>query len=227
MFNNKPILAIETSQNLCSICVYYSDSKLFEMNFKLKNAHAEKLFESIEHVMNSAGIGIVDVGAISVSAGPGSFTGLRIGMSAAKGLAFGASIPIIPVPTFEALSLQVSNYLPDNVEFIIANKVNVEEVYFAKFKKNGNGYEYIEDLQVLKRNEIDIRTEDILIFGNALLDSGNSLNQKSRYRNISSPDAEYIAKWSILFGKQKVLYDYEYLEPTYIKNFIVKERKNV
>ncbi|MEJ2616746.1 MAG: hypothetical protein P8Z35_17460 [Ignavibacteriaceae bacterium] len=52
------------------------------------------------------------------------------------------------------------------------------------------------------------------------------MNQKNRFRNISSPDAKYIAKWSILFGQEKVLYDYEYLEPTYIKNFIVKERKN-
>ena len=226
MFNDKPILALETSQNLCSTCIYYSDSKFFEMNFKLKNSHAEKLFESIEHVMNSAGIGIKDIGVIAVSAGPGSFTGLRIGMSAAKGLAYGANIPIIPVPTFEALSLQVCNYLPDDEEFIITNKVNVEEIYYAKFKKNGQGYDFIEKLQVLYRNEIDIKTEDILIFGNALLDSSNNLNKKSRYRNISSPDSKYIAKWTVLYGQEKVLYDYKYLEPTYIKNFIVKERKN-
>ncbi len=103
----------------------------------------------IENVMNSAEIKINDIGAIAVSAGPGSFTGLRIGMSAAKGLAFGASIPIIPVPTFEALSFQICSYLPDNEEFIIANKVNVEEVYFAKFKKIQLGYAFIEDLQVL------------------------------------------------------------------------------
>jgi len=151
---------------------------------------------------------------------------LRIGMSAAKGLAYGANIPIIPVPTFEALSLQICNYLPDDEEFIITNKVNIEEIYYAKFKKNGQEYDFIEKLQVLYRNEIDIKTEDILIFGNALLDSGNNLNKISRYRNISSPDSKYIAKWSVLYGQEKVLYDYEYLEPTYIKNFIVKERKN-
>ena len=226
MFKDKPILAIETSQNLCSTCIYYSESKYFEMNFKLKNAHAEKLFESIDYVINSAGINIADIGAVAVSAGPGSFTGLRIGMSAAKGLAYGVSIPIIPVPTFEALSFQICSYLPDNEEFIITNKVNVEEVYFAKFKKNGEVYDFVEDLQVLNRKEIDINTEDILIFGNALLDSGNNLNQKSKNHNISSPDAKYIAKWSLVFGREKVLYDYEYLEPTYIKNFIVKERKN-
>jgi tRNA threonylcarbamoyladenosine biosynthesis protein TsaB len=227
MFNNKPILAIETSQNLCSTCVFFSDKKYFEMNFKLKNAHAEKLFESIEYAMNSAGIGITDIGAIAVSAGPGSFTGLRIGMSAAKGLAFGISLPLIPVPTFEAFCFQICSYLPDKEEFIISNKVNVEEIYYAKFRKNGEGYDFIEDLQVLHRNEVNIQPEDILIFGNALLDSGNNLNMKSRRSDISSPDAKYIAKWSLLFGQDKVLYDYEYLEPTYIKNFIVKEKKNV
>lgn len=226
MFNDKPILAIETSQNLCSVCIYYSDSKFFEMNFKLKNAHAEKIFESIEHVMDSAGVKMNDIGVIAVSAGPGSFTGLRIGMSAAKGMAFGSSIPIIPVPTFEALCLQVCSYLPDNEEFIICNKVNVEEVYYAKFKKNVNKYDFIENLQVLNGNELNVKLNDILIFGNALLDSGNNLNLKSKHRNISSPDAKYIAKWSLLFGHDKILYDFEYLEPTYVKNFIVKERRN-
>ena len=226
MFNDKPILALETSQNLCSICVYYSENKFFEMNFRLKNAHAEKLFESLEYVMNSAGVDMKNIGVIAVSAGPGSFTGLRIGMSAAKGLAFGSSIPVIPVPTFEALCIQICSYLPYNEEFIICNKVNVEEVYYAKFKKKKNGYDFTENLQVLNRNELESRLNDILIFGNALLDSGNNLNLKSKQRNISSPDAKYIAEWSILYGHDKVLYDFDYLEPTYIKNFIVKERKN-
>jgi tRNA threonylcarbamoyladenosine biosynthesis protein TsaB len=227
MFKDKPILAIETSQSLCSACVYFSDDKFFEMNFNLKNAHAEKLFESINFVMNSAKIKINDIGVIAISAGPGSFTGLRIGMSAAKGLALGVSLPLIPVPTFEALSLQICSYLPEGEEFGIANKVNIEEVYFAKLKKTSQGYVFIENLQVISHNSAAAKSKDILIFGNALLDSGNNLNLKSRQRNISSPEAKYIAKWSLLCGIEKTLYDYDFLEPVYVKNFIVKEKKNV
>ncbi len=227
MINNNPILSIETSQNLCSTCIYFSENKFFEMNFKLKNAHAEKLFESIEYVINSAAITINDITAIAVSSGPGSFTGLRIGMSAAKGIAFGLSLPIIPVPTFEALSLQICNYIPINTEFIIANKVNVEEIYYAKIKKTSSGYIFLEDLKVLNHTEINNKVGNTLIFGNASLDSGNNLLHISQSTNIASPNAKFVAQWCDYFGKNKILYNYEYLEPTYIKNFIIKERKNV
>ena len=91
-----------------------------------------------------------NISAVAVSSGPGSFTGLRIGMSAAKGLAFGVSLPIISVPTFEALAFQLSNGLADGTEFIIANKVNSEEIYFAKFKVKSNNYIFAQDLQIVK-----------------------------------------------------------------------------
>ena len=227
MFDDKPILAIETSQSLCSTCVYFEENKFFEMNFKLKNAHAEKLFNSIDQVINSAGIKINDIGAIAISSGPGSFTGLRIGMSAAKGIAFGLSILIVPVPTFEALSLQICSYIPDNTEFIIANKVNMDEIYFARFKKHLNGYSFIENLQVLNHKELNNKIGDALIFGNASLDSGNNLHPKVQNKNISSPNAKFVAQWSKLYGKNKAIFNYDYLEPTYIKNFIIKERKDV
>jgi tRNA threonylcarbamoyladenosine biosynthesis protein TsaB len=227
MFDNKPILAIETSQSLCSTCVYFSVNKYFEMNFKLKNAHAEKLFESIESVLNSAEKKINDIGAIAISAGPGSFTGLRIGMSAAKGMAFGLSLPVIPVPTFEALALQICGFLHDNTEFIIANKINTEEIYFAKFKKSYPNYIFVENLQMLNYEEMNNKLGNTLIFGNASLDSGNNLFSIRQNKDISSPSAKFIARWSEQFGSDKVLNNYEYLEPTYIKNFIVKEKKNV
>ena len=226
MFNNQPVLAIETSQSLCSTCVYFSENKYYEMNFKLKNTHAEKLFESVEIVFSSAKIKINDIGAIVVSAGPGSFTGLRIGMSAAKGMAFGLSLPIIPVPTFEALALQICGFIPDETEFIIANKINTEEIYFAKFQKNGANYIFKENLQILNHEEIKDKLNSTLIFGNASLDSGNNLFSIRQNKDLLSPNAKYVAKWSELFGKDKVLNNYEYLEPTYVKNFIVKEKKN-
>jgi tRNA threonylcarbamoyladenosine biosynthesis protein TsaB len=227
MFDDKPILAIETSQSLCSTCVFFSGNKYFEMNFKLKNAHAEKLFESIESVLSSAGIKIKDIGAVAISAGPGSFTGLRIGMSAVKGIAFGLSLPVIPVPTFEALALQICSFVPDNTEFIIANKINMDEIYFAKFKKNHPYYIFVENLQMLNYEEINNKLGNALIFGNASLDSSNNLFSIRQNKDISSPNAKFIAEWSRQFGSDKILNDYEYLEPTYIKNFIVKEKKNV
>lgn len=218
----KPILSIETSGNLCGVSIYVDDTKFYTVNIFQKNAHAEKLFEGIEAAMKTASLSLKDLCAVAVSAGPGSFTGLRIGMSAAKGLAFGSGLPIIPVPTFDALALQISSYLEDGAEFIIANKVNIEEIYFAKFKVNSNSYIFVEDLKIINREELLSGAGDHLVFGTACI---NCIGSNFR-PDVSVPDPFYVAKWSRLFGQDKALLDYDYLEPNYLKNFIIKERKN-
>ncbi len=237
MPEEKPILSIETSGSLCGVCAYFNDVKYFEAAAHLKNSHAEKLFELIDFVIKSSGTSVKDFEAVAVSSGPGSFTGLRIGMSAAKGIAFGSSLPIIPVPTFEALAFQISNLLPGGSDFIIANKVNVEEIYFAKFRSGSrdedsyhslidksNNYIFAENLKIVNRNEYEALTKDCLVFGNAGKDSLEKV--KSDRAVIESPSAFYVARWSKYFGNDQVTKNYDYLEPNYLKNFIVKERKN-
>ncbi len=222
MSEDKPILSIETSGNLCGACVYFSDEKYFEASLNLKNSHSEKLFEQIDFVIKSSGVKISELKCIAVSSGPGSFTGLRIGMSAAKGFAFGAGLPIVPVPTFEALALQISKYLNDEEVFSVANNVNVEELYFAKFKIKGNSYIFVENLQILNKKDFVTHNLGTITFGNSLV------NSQSNYHNVlSSPNPFYVAKWCKLLGEKLLTYDYDYLEPNYFKNFIVKGQKNV
>jgi tRNA threonylcarbamoyladenosine biosynthesis protein TsaB len=211
--SDKPVLAIETSQSLCSTCIYYNDNHYFQAEFNLKNAHAEKIFTLIDHVIAAAGISFSSLAAVAVSSGPGSFTGLRIGMSAAKGIAFGAGLPIISVPTFEALALQISSFLGEGTSFVIANKVNMEELYYARFQVLNNSYIFTEDLKIIKKIELDFNAPDLLFYGN-----GTGLN------SISSPDAFFVAKMSRHSGL-KSIEDFDNLEPGYLKNFIIKEKK--
>ena len=222
MNEDKPILSIETSGNLCGACVYISDQKYFEASINLKNSHSEKLFEQIDFVVKSSGIKLKDFKCVAVSAGPGSFTGLRIGMSAAKGLASGSGLPIVPVPTFEALAFQISNYLPEAALFSIANKVNVEELYYAKFKVKSNNYIFVENLQIIKKKDYQLNEQNTVTFGNSLVNS-----QSNFHRYISSPSPLYVAKWCKHFGDSILTFDYDYLEPNYLKNFIVKGKENV
>ena len=205
----KPVLAIETSGSLCGAAVYYSDYKFFEVSIQNKNVHAEKIFEAVDFVLKSAGVEPSDLSSVAVSSGPGSFTGLRIGMSAAKGIAFGASLPIVSVPTFDAIALQLCGILPENTTFALANKVNVEELYFAKFQINANSFIFVEALEVIHKNELKDRTGDCIVFGNAVEDN-----------NYSVPKPEFVAKWSLI-NKDKMTYDFDYLEPDYLKNFII------
>lgn len=208
MNNNKPILSIETSESLCGTCVYFSDEKYYEASIHLKNVHAEKLFETIDYVIKAAGIETNDLGAIAVSSGPGSFTGLRIGMAAAKGIAFGLSLPIIPVPTFEALALQIASQLPDGTKFIIANKVNIEEVYYAKFQINSNlldrpnNYIFVEKLKIINLSEFQDFSEDCITFGNVNAETagkkdGRKINLLTDRKKIAAPSPVFVAKWEV------------------------------
>ena len=214
----KPILAFETSGNLCGVCVYYSDDKFFSSTINLKHSHSEKIFELTEWLFKVANINASELDSIAVSEGPGSFTGLRIGFSAAKGIAYSANIPIIPVPTFEALAYQLASIKKEDEIFIISNKVKSDEVYFAKFQIRGFSYIFVEDLTILS-NEIFIKkAQDYQVFG----DSAKLLNKELLYP--TSPDPLFIAKWAVQFGTEKKTFEYDFMEPNYLKNFIVKEK---
>lgn len=216
MNEEKPILAIETSGASGSVALFFPDGNYYESVIKDKRSHSEKLLGSVDEVLKAGNTKIADVEAIAVSAGPGSFTGLRIGMSAAKGLALGAGLPIIPVPTFEAIALRVCGELTEGEEFIVANKVNSDEIYYAKFQIKDNSYIFADDLQILKQSEIEGKNGKHK-FGNVFPDLEG---------NMSVPGAVYIAKWARLFGKSLSTFDFDYTEPNYLKNFIVKVKRN-
>jgi len=214
----KPILAIETSEVTCGICIYFSDDKFFSSSMNLKHSHAENIFEIIDWLFKISKIRPEDLDNIAISSGPGSFTGLRIGMSAAKGIAYGSGLPVIAVPTYDAFAIQISQLLPNESQFIIANKVNKDEVYFAKFQIRANSYIFVDDLMVLKNNLFKIKVNDVPVFGNAAL----LLNENVKFP--FSPDPKFVAKWAVEFGEKNKTFEYDFLEPNYLKNFIIKEK---
>ncbi|MCH7772683.1 MAG: tRNA (adenosine(37)-N6)-threonylcarbamoyltransferase complex dimerization subunit type 1 TsaB [Bacteroidetes bacterium] len=220
MINIIPLLAIETSEEICSAAIYFSDEKFYTSSINLKHSHSEKLFEIIEVLFNLAGINRNEISAIAVSGGPGSFTGLRIGMAAAKGIATGTGVPLLVVPTFEALAFQLSFQMAEGSEFIIANKVNRSEVYYARFQIKSNSFIFADDLKILTNEDFIKKINGIKTFGNAYKYIVNNENNIT----ANSPTAEYIARWAVKFGGNKFSYDYDYFEPVYIKNFVIKKR---
>ena len=214
----KPILAFETSENICGVCIYFSDEKYFSTSVNLKHSHSEKIFEITENLLKLSNIKIADLDAIAVSEGPGSFTGLRIGFSAAKGIAFGANIPLIPVPTYEAFALQLSTVLRENDEFIISNKVNNNEVYFMKFQIKDNNYIFGEELTILTNEFFKKKSQGCQVFGNSISLLGKSIS----YPVV--PEPNFIAKWAVESGENIKTINYDFLEPNYLKDFIIKEK---
>jgi tRNA threonylcarbamoyladenosine biosynthesis protein TsaB len=218
MIKFSPILSIETSGNKCSAALYYSESEYFEKTVTGKHIHSQKLLTIIDELLSEKNISIKTIKSIAISVGPGSFTGLRIGMSVAKGLAFGIEIPIIPVPTYEALALQISSEIKNIEKFVVANSVNVDELYAAEYKAQNERYELLEDVHLINKKDFSPeKYQDFQVLGN--------YSEHSEYRGYSAPNALFVAKWAYIFGKDLVTSEYDYLEPNYIKNFIVKEKK--
>ncbi len=214
----KKILAIETSGELCSVALTFSPEVYDERNIWMKHIHSEKLIPMIKDLFISNSISAKDLDVIAVSNGPGSFTGLRIGMTAAKGIAFSANLPIVSVPTFYALGLEISDFVKNYSEFYIINNANLEECYYSKYVVENNKVMIMEEPQLKEKSSInDNLAVDNLVFGN--------LRGLKGIKNISSPRAYSIAKWTYLFGEDLLTFDFDYLEPNYLKNFKVKQRK--
>ena len=102
------ILALETATTNCSVAVVNSSGAvLVKEDYGSKYSHGEKLHVYIDEILKEAGLTQNDLQAVAVSAGPGSYTGLRIGVSAAKGLCFALDIPLITIGTLDSLVRQL------------------------------------------------------------------------------------------------------------------------
>jgi tRNA threonylcarbamoyladenosine biosynthesis protein TsaB len=100
------LLALETATAVTSVALFRGDALLGEVS-KSDGSAAETLMPAIDELLGDSGIGAKDLDAIALSIGPGSFTGLRVGLATAKGLAFGAATELVPVSTLAALALTV------------------------------------------------------------------------------------------------------------------------
>ena len=110
------ILCLETATTNCSVTLSENESVIAFREDKSKDySHAERLHVFIEEVLKEGQIGLNEISAIAISKGPGSYTGLRIGVSAAKGLCYALGIPLISIPTLQSLAMQVDN----NSDFIV------------------------------------------------------------------------------------------------------------
>ncbi len=98
------VLALETATMAGSIAIIDDNNLIGEVKINVKIAHSERLMSSVDWLLKSSRISIKDIDAFAVSIGPGSFTGLRIGLSTVKGLSYTTNKPIMPVPTLDAFA---------------------------------------------------------------------------------------------------------------------------
>ncbi len=144
------ILGIETATSICSAGLADNERVIAEIRFDIKNIHAEVLSASIEQLLRLSGTALKNIEAFAVSIGPGSFTGLRIGLATAKGLAFAGGKPLVAVGTLLAQAAATGNQRPaasnqskrsgdpdlagQPAIVVPVMKARAEEIYAARFQ---------------------------------------------------------------------------------------------
>ena len=126
------IIAIETATDICGIAIVKDGICLQKVEEQIPKKHAEQLPVFYENLMKLSNYNKLKINAIAVSIGPGSFTGLRVGLGFAKGLAYAKSIPIIPVPTLNAIGKN-SKLISEYLVLLYSHR---DIVYVQDFKKN-------------------------------------------------------------------------------------------
>jgi tRNA threonylcarbamoyladenosine biosynthesis protein TsaB len=136
------LLSLETSSPICSVALHDTENGrlLGQSELRLEKSHSTHLTVLIEQLLANTGHALRDLAAVAVSDGPGSYTGLRIGAAAAKGLCFALDIPLVAVGTLPALAHQVATRTPRAEAYHYAPMLDArrQEVYTALYRADGH-----------------------------------------------------------------------------------------
>lgn len=214
------ILHIETATKNCSVAVSkYSEVLCCKEFADAGYAHAEMLHVFIEEALQEAQITSNDLSAIAVGSGPGSYTGLRIGVSAAKGLCYALQIPLIAVDTLEILAQQVKNISSGFiVPMIDARRM---EVYSAVFDSNKTKIRETQ-AEILSENSFENIEDKIYCIGDSNEKAKAVLTQEKFVflDQFVYPSAKDMVALAYLKFENNQWEDVAYYEPFYLKDFI-------
>ena len=218
------ILNIETATKKCSVSIA-KEGKTIVCNEIAEEgySHAEKLHVFIEESIKGAGITYQDLVAVAVSQGPGSYTGLRIGVSAAKGLCFALGIPLIAVDTLKALAAQVKVDSGLIIPMLDARRM---EVYSAVFSVNLELKRAIQ-AEIIDENSFQEFGETLYFVGDCA-EKCKAVLIKANFvflDDIIYPSAKEMSAFSYEKFLKNDFVDVAYFEPYYLKDFMVTASK--
>lgn len=222
------ILYIETSSKNCSVAIS-DDEKLLCLCEEVSENYkqSESLHTFVEWALEGAGISLQEIEAVSLGKGPGSYTGLRIGASSAKGFCYGLKVPLIAVNSLESM---IEPFLGQNYDYIVplidARRMEVyTAIYDGETGKeiseteakilDEHSFEELKDKKVLFVGDGAKKTKEIVQLPNA------------EFKDDIYPSAQYLIKRTVEKNDKKEFEDTAYFEPFYLKDFHgVKKKKS-
>ncbi|NOU60545.1 tRNA (adenosine(37)-N6)-threonylcarbamoyltransferase complex dimerization subunit type 1 TsaB [Marinifilum caeruleilacunae] len=232
------LLNIETSTAICSVALG-KDGKLLALKENKEGMkHASHLTVFIENILKENNLTTADLDGVAISMGPGSYTGLRIGVSTAKGICYGAGIPLIAVSTLQSMTkaLQDTAELSDQIkkleEALYCPMIDARrmEVYTAFYNSNADLVREIS-ADIIDENSFadELSNREIVFFGDG---SGKCKDVITNENGIFLDDVNATALGMIQLAEEKFnkneLEDVAYFEPFYLKDFVATTpKKNI
>ena len=220
------ILTLDTSTKNCSVALF-NGNKIIA--FKEQNSddytHAEQLTLFIEKVIKSANLTLKEIEAIAISKGPGSYTGLRIGTSTAKGLCYALDIPLISISTLKAMAFTMAKNHVANIycPMIDARRM---EVFSAIYDAENNEIRKIQADVVDEQTYANFLNNEVLFFGDGALKCKEIINHKNaKFLEGVYPSAKDLGKLAHAKFMNKDFEDVAYFEPYYLKDFVAGKKK--
>ncbi len=219
------ILSIETTTTNCSVALSRDgETIVLKEDYSGSYSHAERLHVYIDEVLKEAQITPASLTAIAVSKGPGSYTGLRIGVSAAKGLCYALNIPLIAIATLDALAHQVKINEGVIVSMLDARRLEVySAIYNFKHEQIRATQAQILDEQAFKDY---LEKANVCFVGNGVEKTkGLITHPNAVFVENKLPSAEQMGMLAYHKYKHNEIEDVAYFEPYYLKDFVALKPK--
>lgn len=230
---NKYILLLETATDSCSVALANNNTIIAEKYINQPKAHASLLARYICDILEENNITMADCSAVAVSKGPGSYTGLRVGVSCAKGLCYGAGKPLVSVCTLATITqMAIDNKLySGNGDYLVVPMIDARrmEVYTANFNSNG------EQLTPVEAKILDENSYAEELAAGPVLFTGNGA-EKFRPLVEGNPNAFFAEQMPHACGMRIIasnkveagdFEDNAYFEPFYLKDFVAGKPKKL
>ena len=223
------IILIETSTSLCSTALVEDGKVVCERLSTEPRAHASMTAPYVNEMLKERGLGVKDCSAVAVSKGPGSYTGLRVGVSTAKGLCFGAGIPLISVGTLDTLVWQAMDdgLVPEGCRYIVPMvDARRMEVYTAIFTPDGKQVTPTEAMVVGENSFKEQLSEGpVLFIGDGAGKCQGVINSHNAHFVQCCPKASGMTRPAVAALNEGKFEDVAYFEPYYLKEFMTTTSK--
>ena len=221
------ILSIETSTSVCSLAIHEKGQLVSLVELDEPGVHAEKIILLVEEAMSQASLSFGDLDAIAVSEGPGSYTGLRIGVSTAKGLAYGLNIPLIGINTLQGLASSIE--LGEGQIVIAGLDARRMEVYSQVFDWEIKPLSDIEAVLLSPESYQNyLERYEVFFLGDAIAKMKSVIHHdKARFKENLKVSASHLGKIADAKFNAKQFEDLAYFVPNYLKEFkALQSKKN-